>query len=273
MTRQEAESATILRCEVGSTAHGISVGSDDRDEMGVLIEPIDALLGLGTPFEQFIFRTATERTGKQDEPSQPGDLDLTLYSLRKYLRLAMKGNPTVLSLLFSKPLKGSDARGTTLQEMAPFIVSKLAGNAFLGYMQAQRQKLTHERGGLRVKRPELEAKFGYDTKFACHMLRLGLQGVELLETGRFSVPMSLENQAFLQGVRRGEADLNECLQKAGDLEKEVRDLTSGGSPIPDQPNHAVVEAWMIRTYWQTWSASRTVAAYRADYEALRERNS
>ena len=43
---------TILLCEVGSTLHGIGIGSDDTDYMGVCIEPASALFGLST-FEQF----------------------------------------------------------------------------------------------------------------------------------------------------------------------------------------------------------------------------
>lgn len=38
--RELAEPNTILRCLVGSTVHGISVSDqDDRDEMGVCVEP------------------------------------------------------------------------------------------------------------------------------------------------------------------------------------------------------------------------------------------
>ncbi len=43
MTTMESwvPSATILRCEVGSGAHGIATeGKDDRDEMGICIEPL-----------------------------------------------------------------------------------------------------------------------------------------------------------------------------------------------------------------------------------------
>ena len=37
---------------------------------------------------------------------------------------------------------------------------------------------------MRVNRPELIAAHGYDTKYAGHVLRLGYQGIEFLETGR-----------------------------------------------------------------------------------------
>ena len=85
-TRAMAERTTILRVPAGSNLHGLSVaGTDDRDEVGICIEDIDAAMGF-TPFEQYIYRTASEREGKQDAPSQAGDLDLTIFSLRKFLR-------------------------------------------------------------------------------------------------------------------------------------------------------------------------------------------
>ncbi len=96
----------ILRGVVGSTAHGLNVddGIDDRDEMGVCVEDYAAAQGLQVPFAQFIFRSAAVREGREDAKSRRGDLDLVVYSLRKYVRLALQGNPTVLMLLFVRPI-------------------------------------------------------------------------------------------------------------------------------------------------------------------------
>src|SRR3954469_9514081 len=86
----------ILRCEVGSTAHGTSVeAQDDLDLMGIVIPSKEKVLGL-TPFDFHIYRTAAIREGRNDAKSQPGDVDLTLYSLRKFVALARKGNPSIL---------------------------------------------------------------------------------------------------------------------------------------------------------------------------------
>lgn len=162
MTREEAEKHTILRAVVGSTCHGLNLeGSDDRDELGICVEPLSAVIGF-SEFEQFIFRSAAEREGKHDAPSQAGDLDLTIYSLRKFLRLAIQGNPSVLLLLFTKDNVVERAPAGQLQDLAPYIVSRQAGKRFLGYLEAQRQRLMGERGQKKVHRPELEAKYGYD---------------------------------------------------------------------------------------------------------------
>lgn len=91
-----ARGGCILRAVVGSTVHGLAnAGTDDRDEMGVCIEPPEYVLGL-RPFEHWVFRTQDEGT-----PSGPGDLDLTIYGLGKYCQMALKGSPTVLLLCSS----------------------------------------------------------------------------------------------------------------------------------------------------------------------------
>ena len=99
------EEGTILRGTVGSTVHGLHHGGqDDRDEMAIFLDPPEYLIGLrmarsgrsSGPFEHHV-----ERTQPEGFRSGPGDLDLVAYSLRKWLRLAISGNPTVLLLLFS----------------------------------------------------------------------------------------------------------------------------------------------------------------------------
>lgn len=87
-----AKHGTILQTEVGSGVHGLAIdGQGDRDEMGICVEPPEFVVGLRR-FEQYVFRTAAERTGIADARSEPGDLDLVTYSARKWMRLALRGN-------------------------------------------------------------------------------------------------------------------------------------------------------------------------------------
>ena len=103
MNRETAERCTILRGLVGSTVHGLNVndGIEDRDEMGICVEPLEDAMSLWDRFEQFIYRTAAEREGRDNARSTAGDLDLTIYSLRKWTRLARNGNLTIMLLLFT----------------------------------------------------------------------------------------------------------------------------------------------------------------------------
>jgi len=256
MDRATAERSTIVRGLVGSTAHGLNVndGIEDRDEMGVCIEPLAAAMALWTPFEQFIYRSAAEREGRDDARSTAGDLDLTIYSLRKWTRLALKGNPTILLLLFAPDdqLVHCDALGSELRALTPSIVSRRVQGPFLGYLQAQKQRLSGERGQKRIHRPELEAMYGFDTKYAMHMLRLGFQGVELLTTGRLTLPMQEPARSYLLDVRRGHVGEQECFTRAGELERELTDLATT-SPLPEEPEELRVENWMLEAYRRRWN--------------------
>lgn len=246
--REIAEPNTILRVEVGSGVHGLAVNNqDDRDEMGICLEPPEYVIGL-KHFEQWVYRTQP-----QGHRSGPGDLDLTIYGARKWCSLALKGNPSVLIPLFvpSKHIIVESVEGYMLRDMAPAFASRRAGNAFLGYMQQQRQRLSGERGQKNVKRPELVDAYGYDTKYAGHILRLGYQGIEYMTTGRLTLPMPEPQRSFIVGVRKGEVDENEVLSRAGELEAELKE-TIEMSPLPDEPEYERVNRWLIDRYSNWW---------------------
>jgi len=247
---------TILRGLVGSTAHGLHVddGTDDRDEMGVCIEPLASMIGQ-SEFEQYIYRTAAEREGKHDAPSKAGDLDLTVYSLRKWTRLALHGNPTVMMMLFLPPelCVTHTAIGSELQNLAPHFVSREAGQRFLGYLTAQKQRLLGERGGHHgVHRSHLVEKYGYDTKYAMHMTRLGFQGVEFLKTGRMTLPMAEPVRSWIRSIRVGGVTEQDVLTRVGELELELKDLIDGPSAIPQKANADPVWQFVRERYMEFW---------------------
>ena len=110
---QMALSGQILRTRCGSDVHGMAIeGTDDQDLMGVFIEPVEAVLGIRQGGQTNHY---TSRTQPQGVRSGPGDTDLTLYSLRKYMHLATDGNPTVLTVLYAPQeavLVSTDLSGT-----------------------------------------------------------------------------------------------------------------------------------------------------------------
>ena len=80
---------------------------------------------------------------------------------------------------------------------------KLAAERFLGYLRSQKAAMTGEPGA-HTNRPELVAVHGYDTKFAMHALRLGVQGVELLHHRTHHPPRARTQRSHLRAIRRGE---------------------------------------------------------------------
>jgi hypothetical protein len=245
-----ARDGCILRGIVGSTVHGLSnPGTDDRDEMGVCVEPPEYIAGL-RPFEHWVFRTQPEGM-----PSGPGDLDLTVYGLRKFCRLALKGSPTVLLLLFisGENLLERDELGEELQALASAFVCRRTGRAFVGYVDAQRRGLLGERQATRSR--ELSSEYGYDTKYAMHPLRIAHQGRQLLTTGRIELPVEEPERSRLMQVRRGEVPLADVLarlhEQSAALERDILD-----SHVPDDPNRDRVDRFLVDAYRRSWAAPR-----------------
>lgn len=265
--RTIAEAGTILRVQVGSGMHGTSVsGQDDRDEMGLCLEPAEYVTGLarvpaGTgadaatvDFEQYERHTAWDRPGGVDNRSGAGDLDVIIYSARKWCRLALAGNPTVLLPLFvpDADVMFRNEAGAELVANASRFVSQLAADRYLGYLHSQKAAMTGEPGA-HTNRPELVAVHGYDTKYAMHALRLGIQGVELLTTGRITLPIPEPGLTYLRSVRRGEVPLADVLAAIDRSETELERLLSSLA-VPAQPDRSWVNGWLHRSYTAYWSS-------------------
>lgn len=244
----------ILRGLVGSTAHGINiVGQDDRDEMGIFIEPPVNVCGL-TPLDHYIWRTQPEGVR-----SGPGDIDLTLYSLRKFCRLAEQGNPSVMILLWlPEYIRITDA-GHTLVKARDAFISRDAGNRFLGYLVSQKMKMKGEKAHT-VNRPELVAKYGYDTKFAMHALRLGFEGVELLTKRTLTLPVAEPNLSTLRDVRHGRLTLQQSLELIDDTEAKLRSLLQDCTWKSDT---ARINALMVKLHQQHWTRFSSTGERRA----------
>lgn len=238
---------TILMTLVGSRGYGLHTDASDYDWRGVCVEPFSSVVGFN---------------GFEQQETKGDNSETTIYSLRKFLKLALKGNPTILEVLFTKGQ--ADWRGIALQKLTPSIVSKQAGKAYLGYMQAQKRKL--ERGWVESdfnpemlvqlepvtgRRKESLEKFGYDTKFAMHALRLGFQGLELLRTGKLVLPIEQGISTTLRGIRAGHSTKEQILLDLTNIEAELKGLLDS-SPLPTQPDHKLVEAWMLETYRESW---------------------
>jgi predicted nucleotidyltransferase len=238
----------ILRTQVGSGLHGVTIaGTDDRDEMGICIEPPECVIGL-KQFEQYIFRTQPE-----GHRSGAGDLDLIVYSLRKFATLAAAGNPTILMPLFApeSEIVVINAAGEDLRGMRELFLSQQAGERFLGYLRSQRNKMVGGSG--HTNRPELIEKYGFDAKHAYHALRLAIQGAELMSTGSITLPMTAEHREFLLAVRTGGYTKDEVIARLDDFEHALVRATED-SRLPERPDHDAIDAWLVRTHREWWEA-------------------
>jgi hypothetical protein len=244
---------TILLVEVGSTAHGTGIpGGEDYDQMGVVVEGPEQVLGL----DERGFRTVMQRTQPEGSRSGPGDIDRTLHSLRRFVRLAASGNPSILMALWA-PVDFATDEGHALQALGPAFVGRHVVPRYRGYMQAQAQRLLGTRGGGGGgkrgggQRVELVEAYGYDTKYAMHCARLGFQCIELLETGRLALPILGEPAAWLSAVRRGGVPFPSWWERVLELDIQLASLADDERVRPG-PDAAAIDTWSIDTHRSMW---------------------
>lgn len=238
----------IVRCTVGSELHGTGLeGTEDHDEMGVYIEPPEFVLGF-KQMEHYQWRSKPEGV-----KSEHGDTDLIMYSLRKYMSMALQGNPSILLLLFcpEEHVLYNTPMGKELRAITSSIISKRAAPRFIGYLKSQKSRLTGEKKGHTPNRPELIEKFGYDTKYAMHALRLGYQGIELMQTGKLTLPMNGIVGDYLRSVRRGEVSYSGVLSDLNYLEEAVKQAANK-STLRDEPDKDFIEEWLLDIHKEHW---------------------
>jgi predicted nucleotidyltransferase len=235
----------ILSGFVGSTAHGTYVPKedpnsiDDKDVMCVGIWDKDFYLGLPYNYE-------THRAKRDVVTVMEGEWDVVTYELRKVIKLLLKQNPNVLSLLWLQEkdyIYVSDL-GRKLLDNRNLFTSKIVYQSFVRYAKDQLYKMTHGsfEEYMGKKRKELVTKFGIDTKNAGHLIRLLRRGIEYLTDGTLHV-FCHDNQE-LKAIKKGEWSLEQIKAEADRLfilasEAFVR------SPLPATPDYAKAEKLCI----------------------------
>lgn len=95
------------------------------------------------------------------------------------------------------------------------------------------------------KRAELEKKYGYDSKHATHLVRLILQGYDILTEGKLTVGVS--DREEIQEVKNGLWSYDKLVRWAEDKEKEIDEIYNNKKYIiPHHPNIKVIEDLLFK---------------------------
>lgn len=255
-----ANQGLILRAQTGSHLYGTNTETADRDELGICIEPPGYVIGLHTynelglnRFEQYETRTQPPHTR-----SRPKDLEYTCVSLRKFAYLAAKGNPTTTTYLFlpEHAILHQTWPGQELLARRDLFLGKHAAKRFIHYLEQQKARITTN--SPRTNRPELTTLHGYDTKYAAHALRLGIQGIELLTEGHITLPIPEPHRTLLKAMHQGEISRNEALHHIELAHLHLITLADPTTytPLPDTAHLPAINRWLSDTYRQWWNQTK-----------------
>lgn len=229
----------------GSQLHGAKLeGTDDSDFYGVYIEPPRIALGVDA-YEHFVYSTSGQR-GKNTKD----DIDITLYSLRKWARLAVKGNPSVLHFLFARGdvVRLERPAWTSVRQSADIFLARSHLSSFLGYGNAQLARLQNARSK-DTNRPYLETLYGYDTKYAMHIVRLMYEAWELMKDGWITLPRP--ERAMLIDIRTGKYTLPTVIEKADAMQREAI-AAQALSPLPERIDRKKISALISEIHLNYW---------------------
>jgi predicted nucleotidyltransferase len=238
--------ATLIHLFIGgSELHGAKVGStDDLDLYGVFLDPPPVVLGIA-PRRHFVWSTASD-----ERRNGPDDVDVTLYSLRRWAQLAAKGNATALHFLFADATAVSGPQWRTLQGRRELFLSRHSAAQFLGFAGNQLRRITGEKGhGAKGQRPEYIGRFGYDTKAAMHCLRLYLECIELMRAGTITLPRP--EREYLIAARSGAWRLEQFLQQAERLRLEA-EAAAAESTLPESVDTDAISRLLAEVFLQGW---------------------
>lgn len=237
------EDQLIMAFIGGSQMHGAKIAeSEDTDWYGVYVETPEKILGLDRD-AHFCFSTCSQRGG-----NGPQDVDVTCYSLQKFAALACKGNPSVLHFLFCKEAFFTLEWGRISSNRNLFL-AKTHVNQFLGFANAQYERLIGSRGQKNVYRQRLEEDYGYDTKYAMHIIRLYGEAIEFMETGRITLPRPDAEE--LIAIRRGKYKLHEIEEMGRDLEAKARRARET-TQLPEHVDRDKVSQLLVDIYEMAW---------------------
>jgi predicted nucleotidyltransferase len=194
---------------MGSVAYGVSDDTSDFDVYGFCMPPkhvifphlIGKIKGFGKQEESFHNYQQHHVFDKDANGGKGEEYDLDIYNIVVYFQLCMENNPNMIDSLFT-PLRcvlHSTEIGNMVRDNRKIFLHKGSWHKRKGYAYSQLHKMDNKNP--EGKRKLLVEKYGYDVKFAYHVLRLVNNAEQILLEGDLDLTRDREQ---LKSVRRGE---------------------------------------------------------------------
>ena len=217
-TDQNLYEYVIYRCVVGSRAFALDDENSDTDLRGIYLPPADLHWSMDGVPEQI--------ENKNNEECY--------WELQKFLMLALKANPNILECLHTPLIEYANEIAQELISIRQIFLSKLVYQTYNGYVMSQFKKLEQD---LRVGG---EIRW----KHAMHLIRLLLQGIEILQAGDLIVKVT-ENREKLLSIKRGESDWAKINEWRLNLHQEFENAFAKTN-LPERPDYEKANEFLVK---------------------------
>lgn len=234
-------------CLMGSVAYGVSSDTSDCDIYGFCIPPKEIIFphldgyiyNFGEAprgFDQYMQHHVEDIDAKKS-------YDFTIYGIVKYFNLCMQCNPNMIDSLFvpENCVKHATIIGQAVRDNRKLFLSKEAWPKFKGYAYSQLHKIAIKNPDPGSKRAELVERFGFDTKFAYHVVRLLDEASQIFAEGDIDLQ---RNREELKAIRRGEIPEAEIRRRA---EEKIAQLETvyHASTLRGKPDEKAIKQLLI----------------------------
>lgn len=145
---------------------------------------------------------------------------------------SVSGHPGVRGEALDDVLKTTAARMAGVPESTVDLLSH--ERRYRAALKNWNSYLKHKEGR-NPARAELEAKYGFDTKHASHLIRLARMAVEIVRDRQVNVRR--EDAEELLAIRRGSRTFEDIESEFRELEKMVKECPSS---LPESPDHELI---------------------------------
>ncbi|MEK6238196.1 MAG: nucleotidyltransferase domain-containing protein, partial [Planctomycetales bacterium] len=211
----------FYQCQVGSKAFGLADESSDDDLRGIYLPPAELHWSMYRLPEQLEF--------------DQGDQDEVYWELEKFLKLALKANPSILETLWTPLVLQSNEIAEELRDLREAFLSKHVYKTYSGYALSQFRRMANA----------YEKTQRYKPKHAMHLIRLMRSGIFALQTGEIRIDVG-EHREDLLRVKAGELSFEEVRAEAHRLIEEFQ-AAFESTQLPDQPDFARADDFLIRS--------------------------
>jgi len=216
----------------GSHAYGTAGPESDLDIRGIAVPPADYFLGFRKRFEQA-------------RGPDLGSDDTTIFDIRKFFKLAVDCNPNALELLWvpERCIRVMTPWGERLRAARKSFLSMRAREAFIGFAFSQKKRIENRKAAQdagtpapreNATRAALEAKYGYDTKYGSHLVRLLRMAEELFTSGDLTVDRPDKDE--LRAIKDGAWSYERLMTWADEMMTRVRLLEKSCTVLPQKPD-------------------------------------
>jgi predicted nucleotidyltransferase len=252
----------------GSFAYGISGSTSDTDVIGICIPPIDWVF----PHTAGYIQGFGEAPPKFDVSQQhhivhdEKEYDVAIYGIVKFFSLVAENNPNLIDVLFlpERCITHIDNIGKLIRQNRKLFLTRHAFHKFTGYAYSQLKLM--QRREPKESRMELVEKYGYDTKFGSHLVRLALECEQIL----VEHDLDLErNSEILKAIRRGEWSMDDILKWFKEKETQLNAQYTS-STLRYKPDYEELRRILLCCLEEKYGSMANIVSASADARILRK---